>query len=84
MPHTLQRIEKEIAATWEHINHQRHIVATLREIGHSQDVPTAEVLLETLTASLELLRRQKEMLLEEPQKQSAWPQAKARLHWISK
>jgi hypothetical protein len=65
MDNALQRIEREIASTWKHIDRQRHIIEILREHGHSRDVPTAEVLLQTLTTSLEVLCERKAILLEE-------------------
>jgi hypothetical protein len=82
MDDSLQHIEKSIAQTWGHIDRQRHIIEVLQEHGHSQDVVTAEVLLQTLTASLEVLCERKANLLEEMQ--PAESDAKPRLEWISK
>jgi len=82
MDDSLQHIEKSIAQTWGHIDRQRHIIEVLQEHGHSQDVVTAEVLLQTLTASLEALCERKANLLEEMQ--PAESDAKPRLEWISK
>jgi hypothetical protein len=82
MDDSLQHIEKSIAQTWGHIDRQRHIIEVLQEHGHSQDVVTAEVLLQTLTASLEVLCERKANLLEEMQ--PAGSDAKPRLEWISK
>jgi hypothetical protein len=48
----------------------------------SLDLPTAEVLLQTLTAGLEVLCERKAILLEEMQ--PAGSDAKPRLEWISK
>ena len=64
---SLQQLEKSIAETWQHLDRQRHIIAILREHGHLRDVPTAEVMLETLTASLEVLCERKAILLGEIQ-----------------
>lgn len=82
MDDSLQHIEKSIAQTWGHIDRQRHIIEVLQEHGHSQDVVTAEVLLQTLTTSLEVLCERKANLLEEMQ--PAESDAKPRLEWISK
>jgi hypothetical protein len=65
MEDTLQHVEKSIAETWEHIDCQRHIIEVLQEHGHARDVPTAQVMLQTLTASLEVLCERKAILLEE-------------------
>jgi hypothetical protein len=62
MEDTLQRVEDSIAETWEHIDRQRHIIEVLHEHGHARDVPTAEILLRTLTASLEVLCEQRAIL----------------------
>jgi hypothetical protein len=83
MKDTLLHVEKNIAETQEHIGHQRHIIAMLREHGHVRDVPTAEVLLETLTTSLAVLCERKETLLKDLQERAA-PSSKPRLQWISK
>jgi hypothetical protein len=83
MEDSLEHIEKSIAETWEHIDRQRHIIEILREHGHPQDVPTAEVMLQTLTTSLEVLCEQKAILLEEKQEPPE-SGAKPRLEWISK
>jgi hypothetical protein len=64
---SLQQLEKNIAETWQHLDRQRHIIAILREHGDLRDVPTAEVMLETLTASLEVLCERKAILLGEIQ-----------------
>ena len=82
MEHSLQHVEKSIAQTWGHIDRQRHIIEILQEHGHSQDVPTAEMMLQTLTTSLEVLCERKAILLEEMQ--PAGSEAKPRLEWISK
>jgi hypothetical protein len=82
MEESLQHVEKSIAETWGHIDRQRHIIEVLQEHGHSQDLPTAEVLLQTLTAGLEVLCERKAILLEEMQ--PAGSDAKPRLEWISK
>ena len=83
MEESLQHVEKSIAETWGHIDRQRHIIEILQEHGHSQDVVTAEVLLQTLTASLEILCERKAVLLEEMQ-EPADTSAKPRLEWVSK
>jgi hypothetical protein len=80
----LNSIESEIASTQSHIDHQRHIIQILHEHGHSQDVPTAEVLLETLTISLDVLCEKKENLLTHFQQSQPRHSAKPRLLWISK
>ncbi|HUL09034.1 MAG TPA: hypothetical protein VLV76_22070 [Candidatus Acidoferrum sp.] len=84
MENTLHHIEQEIAATWKHIDRQRHVIEVLREHGHAQDVPTAEVLLQTLTASLEVLCERKEILLRDSQQRPAGAGVKPALRWISK
>ena len=81
MENSLQSVEESIAATWEHLDHQRHIIEVLQEHGHSDDLPTAEAMLQTLTASLEALCELKASLLEKSRQQS---QGKTRLAWISK
>jgi hypothetical protein len=83
MENALHHIEQEIDTTWKHIDRQRHIIEVLREHGHTQDVPTAEVLLQTLTASLEVLCERRDILLRESQ-QPAGADAKPFLRWISK
>ena len=83
MENTLHHIEQEIATTWKHLDRQRHIIEVLRAHGHAQDVPTAEVLLQTLTASLEVLCERRDILLRESQ-QPAGADAKPFLRWISK
>ncbi len=75
--------KKHCRETWGHLDRQRHIIEILREHGHAQDVPTAEVLLQTLTASLEVLCERKATLLEELQQQPATV-SRSRLQWISK
>jgi hypothetical protein len=82
MEESLQHLEKSIAETWGHIDRQRHIIEVLEEHGHSQDMPTAEMMLQTLTASLEVLCERKASVLEEMQ--SAGSGTKPRLEWISK
>jgi hypothetical protein len=62
MEDTLQRVEESIAQTWEHIDRQRHIIEVLHAHGYARDVPTAEILLRTLTASLEVLCEQRAIL----------------------
>ena len=83
MEDALKHVEKSIAETWAHLDRQRHIIEILCEHGHAQDVPTAEVLLQTLTASLEVLCERKATLLEELQQQPATV-SRSRLQWISK
>jgi hypothetical protein len=83
MEESLEHIEKSIAETWGHIDRQRHIIDFLREYGHPRDVPTAEVMLQTLTTSLELLCERKAILLGEMQQPSE-SGAKPHLEWISK
>jgi hypothetical protein len=61
---SLQQVEENIAETWRHIDRQRSIIAILQEHGHLREVPTAEVLLQTLTVSLELLCERKALLLD--------------------
>jgi hypothetical protein len=80
----LSSIECEIANTRNHIDHQRHIMQILQEQGHSQDMPTAEVLLQTLTISLDVLCERKENLLKRLQQPQPRDSAKPRLRWISK
>jgi hypothetical protein len=75
-------LEKSIAETWGHIDRQRHIIEVLEEHGHSQDVPTAEMMLQTLTTSLEVLCERKASMLEAMQ--SAGSGTNARFEWISK
>jgi hypothetical protein len=84
MQDSLQHVDKCIAETWGHIDRQHHIIEIeiLQEHGHSQDVQTAEVLLQTLTVGLEALCERKAILLEEMQ--PAEQDAKPRLEWISK
>jgi hypothetical protein len=82
MEESLQHVEKSIAETWGHIDRQRHIIEVLQEHGHSRDLPTAEVLLQTLTAGLEVLCERRANLLEDVQ--PAESDAKPRLEWISK
>jgi len=84
MENALHHIEREIATTWRHIDRQRHIIEVLRQHGHAQDVPTAEVLLQTLTASLEVLCERKDILVRESQQQLTGAGAKPFLRWISK
>ena len=67
MEESLQHVERSIVETWGHIDRQRHIIEILQEHGRSQDVATAEVLLQTLTVSLEALCERKAILLEEMQ-----------------
>jgi len=62
MKDALQRVEESIAETWQHIDRQRHIIEVLHAHGHARDVPTAEILLQTLTASLEALCEQRAIL----------------------
>ena len=82
MEESLQHVEKSIAETWGHIDRQRHIIEILRELGHTQDVPTAEMMLQTLTASLEVLCERKAILLEEIQQPSeAGVKANAKLRY---
>jgi len=83
MEDTLQHVEKSITETWGHIDRQRRIIEILQEHGQAQDVSTAEVMLQTLTNSLEVLCEQKAILLEEMQ-QTAESGTKPRLAWISK
>lgn len=82
MEESLQHVERSIVETWGHIDRQRHIIDILQEHGRSQDVATAELLLQTLTISLEALCERKAILLEEMQ--PAESDAKPRLEWISK
>lgn len=81
MESSLQHVKKSIAETWGHIDRQRHIIEVLRAHGYAEDVPTAEVLLQTLTTSLEVLCEQKAKLEELHPVQ---PGTKPRLEWISK
>jgi hypothetical protein len=83
MEDSLEHIEKSIAETWGHIDRQRHIIEILHEHGLPQDVSTAEVMLQTLTTSLEVLCERKAILLEEKQQPSE-SGTKPRLEWISK
>lgn len=82
MEESLQHVERSIVETWGHIDRQRHIIDILQEHGRSQDVATAELLLQTLTISLEALCERKAILLEEMQ--PAESDAESRLEWISK
>ena len=67
MDKSLQHVERSIVETWGHIDRQRHIIDILQEHGRSQDVATAELLLQTLTISLEALCERKAILLKEMQ-----------------
>jgi len=71
MQEMLQRIEWEIAETRSHIDHQRRTIEILREHGHSRDLPTAEVLLKTLTVSLDVLCKERDTLRRELERHSA-------------
>ena len=79
MEESLQYVERSIVETWGHIDRQRHIIDILQEHARSRDVATAELLLQTLTISLEALCERKAILLEEMQ--PAESDAEPRLEW---